>query len=274
MKNIDPMVLVLEGYGINCGRETKHAFELAGLPEDNVQRVHINDLIEGNKRFGDYQILAFPGGFSFGDDTGSGKALASKIRNRLMEPLLYFIEKYSSLIIGVCNGFQDFTNLGLLPALSSNYGVATAALKHNDSARFKNRWVDLLAEGDSPWVKGVGALELPIRHGEGNFYAPPEVLAQIEENGQVALRYAHGRICEHFGYDANPNGSLHNIAGITDPSGRVFGLMPHPEAATHMTNHAMFTFMRELSKRTGVKLPEEGPGLQIIRNGVEYCRRY
>lgn len=270
----DPKVLVLEGYGINCGRETKRAFELAGLPEENVDRIHINDIVSGEIDLGKFQILAFPGGFSYGDDTGSGKALANKIRNNFMDALLYFIEDDSKLVIGICNGFQALTNLGLLPALGSEYGIATAALKHNDSARFKDRWVDLKAEGDSPWVKEITTIELPIRHGEGNFYAPPNVLVYIEDNGQVALRYAKGEICRHFGYEENPNGSLNDIAGITDPSGRVLGLMPHPEAAIDITNHAMYTFMREISKRTKVPLPTEGPGLKIIRNGVEYCRRY
>lgn len=259
-----PNALVLTGYGINCDEETKFAFEKTGARADLV---HINDLIESPKRLDDYQIVAFPGGFSYGDDTGSGNALAWKIRNNLG------IERFTEddrLVIGICNGFQVLVNLGLLPALDGKYGHRQVALNHNDSARYSDRWVDLDFNGKSPWTKGIGRISLPIAHGEGNFYASPEVLKEINARGLIAARYVDGEICKYQSLPANPNGSLENIAGITDETGKVFGLMPHPERAISFTQLPNWTFLREQYRRAGKEIPEEARGIKIFENGVKY----
>lgn len=261
-------VLVLTGYGINCDEETKFAFERAGAKADIV---HVNDIIGKKKRLNDYQILAFPGGFSYGDDTGSGKALANRIRNHLWGELIDFV-KGDNLAIGICNGFQVMVNLGLLPALDDNYGTRQAALVHNDSARYIDRWVDLEFSGKSPWVKGIGHVNVPIAHGEGKFYADADTLKRIKDEGLVAARYFKGKVCDYQNLDANPNGSMDNIASITDRSGRLIGMMPHPERAIDFTHQPCWPYLKQKYEREGKTVPKEGPGLQIFRNGVGYFK--
>jgi len=261
-----PKVLVLTGYGINCDEETKFAFEKAGAEADLV---HINDLIESPKKLGNYQIVAFPGGFSYGDDTGSGNALAWKIKNNLG---IERLTKHDRLVIGICNGFQVLVNLGLLPALNRQYGQRQVALNHNDSARYSDRWVDLEFNEKSLWTAGVGRISLPIAHGEGNFYADKETLAEMNKRGLVAAKYIEGEICKYQNLPINPNGSLENIAGITDETGQIFGLMPHPERAISFTQLPNWTLLKEQYKRAGKRIPSEGPGIQIFRNGVNYFK--
>ena len=259
-----PRVLVLTGYGINCDEETSFAFQKAGSKADLV---HINDLIQTPTLMDNYQIVAFPGGFSYGDDTGSGNALAWKIRNNL--GIERFVED-DRLVIGICNGFQVLVNLGLLPALNNQYGARQVALTHNESARYLDRWVDLEFSGKSPLTRNMEEMSLPIAHGEGNFYASPEILAEIRARDLVAARYVSGQICNYQNLPANPNGSLDNIAGITDETGRILGLMPHPERAVSFTQLPDWTFLREQYKRTGKEVPEEAQGMKIFRNGVDY----
>lgn len=261
-----PKVLVLIGYGINCDEETKFAFERAGAKADLI---HINDLIENPKRLKDYQIVAFPGGFSYGDDTGSGNALAWKIRNNL--GIERFVED-DRLVIGICNGFQVLVNLGLLPALDGQYGQRQVALTHNDSARYSDRWVDLEFSGKSPWVQGIQGISIPIAHGEGNFYANPKILSEINKRGLVAAKYLEGEVCRHQNLPANPNGSLENIAGITDEKGKIFGLMPHPERVIFFTQLPHWTFLKEKYKREKKEIPEGADGIKIFTNGVNYFK--
>ncbi len=261
-----PRVLVLTGYGINCDEETKFAFEKAGARADIV---HINDLIDGHKRLEDYQISAFPGGFSYGDDTGSGNALANRVRNHLWNEMQRFVDD-DHLAIGICNGFQVMVNLGLLPALNRDYGERKVALVHNDSARYIDRWVDLQFTGNSPWVDGIERMSVPIAHGEGKFFADNQTLAELTEKGLIAARYIAGEIFEYLGLPANPNGSLDNIAGITDESGRLIGMMPHPERAIDFTHLPHWTLLKEKYKRGERELPLEGPGLKIFENAVRY----
>ena len=261
-----PTVLALTGYGINCDEETKFAFEKAGAKTDIV---HINDLIDGHRRLGDYQILAFPGGFSYGDDTGSGNALANRIRNHLWDEVKRFVDD-DHLAIGICNGFQVMVNLGLLPALNGNYGERRVALVHNDSARYLDRWVDLQFQGSSPWIKGIDRMSVPIAHGEGKFFVDDYTLAELRDKGIVAARYVTGDICNYQSLPANPNGSLDNIAGITDESGRLIGMMPHPERAIDFTHLPHWTLLREQYKREGKELPREGSGMKIFENAVAY----
>ncbi len=253
-----PRVLVLTGYGINTDLEMAYAFERAGA---RAERVHLNDLISGSVKLHDYEIFVLPGGFSFADDLGAGKVLAERLRAHLMDELCAFIED-GKLVLGVCNGFQALVKLGLLPALAG-YGLQEATLTFNDSGRFEDRWVYLEPERDSVCVftRGLGRIYLPVRHAEGKFVPKDEgVLKRLNAQGQVALRYVdpQGR---RAGYPWNPNGSVQNIAGICDPTGRVFGLMPHPEAYVHKYHHPRWT--RE-------PVPEEGQGLQIFRNAVRY----
>ncbi len=261
-----PKALVLTGHGINCERETQFAFERAGADADIV---HVNDLIANSKSLSSYQIFAFPGGFSYGDDTGAGNAMANKIRSRLFNGTREFIER-GNLVIGICNGFQVLANLGLLPALDEGYGARQVALVHNDSARYVDRWVDVEFSGQSPWTRGLGRMSLPIAHGEGKFYARPQILSAINEKGLVAARYVLGEICDYQSLSANPNGSLDNIAGITDVSGRVLGLMPHPERAIDFTHLPNWTLLKEQYKRQDRPCPEEADGLKIFRNAVDY----
>jgi len=263
-----PRVLVLTGYGINCDDETRFAFgfQRAG---GSANLVHINDLIESPGKLDNYQIVAFPGGFSYGDDTGSGNGLAQKIRNHLG------VERFVSndkLVIGICNGFQVLDNLGLVPALDNRYGERQAALAHNQFPRYKCDWIDLQFLGTSPWVSGVETISLPIAHGEGNFYCKPSVLQRLKEKGLIAARYVKGEICEFHGKEPNPNGSLDDIAGITDESGRILGMMPHPERAIEFLQLPHWTYLKAKNGWKSSELPVEGPGLQIFRNGVNYFK--
>jgi len=256
--------LILTGFGINCDLETAHAFTLAGaIPE----RLHVNDLIGDPQLLEHFQIFAIPGGFSFGDDVASGKILANRLRFRLGEPLQQFLDA-GKLAIGICNGFQVMVKMGMLPRLEGS-AQQEVTLTHNDSSRYEDRWTSLRAEAESVciWTKGAGRLELPVRHGEGKFIPhDAATLRLLCEAGQIALRYtlpdgsrAAGR------YPYNPNASVDDVAGICDASGRVFGLMPHPEAFLHRTNHPRWT--RE-------ELPEEGAGLQLFRNAVQYAEKH
>lgn len=263
---IKPKVLVFSGYGLNCEEETKYAFELVDAKADII---HINNLIDGTKKLNEYQILAFPGGFSYGDDTGSGNAYAQKIRNHLWEEIANFIKK-DHLVIGICNGFQILVNLGLLPALNKKYGLPEVALVHNDSARYTVRWVDLKVENKTPWLVGIKKLSLPIAHGEGKFYAPKKVLNQLIKKDLIALKYIKGEICEFQNLPKNPNGALKNIAGITDETGRILGLMPHPERAISFTQLPHWTYLKEKYLREDKPLPTVGPGFPIFQNAVNY----
>ena len=262
-----PNVLVLTGYGINCDEETKFAFEKAGA-KANI--VHINDLIRNPEKLKDIQIFAFPGGFSYGDDTGSGYALANKIKNHLWDEIHSFIKK-DKLAIGICNGFQVMVNLGILPA-SEGYGKREVALMHNNSAKYLVRWVDLEFEGKSPWVNDIKRISVPIAHGEGKFYAKKSILDEMKDKGMIAAKYVKGNVCKSQNLEANPNGSLEDIAAITDATGRLIGMMPHPERAIDFMHLPDWTLIKENYQRKEKKLPENGPGLKIFQNGVNYFK--
>ncbi|MBI2433078.1 MAG: phosphoribosylformylglycinamidine synthase subunit PurQ [Candidatus Hydrogenedentes bacterium] len=253
-------VLVLTGFGINCERETAFAFERAGA---RARLVHLNDLIADPSRLDWHHVFAIPGGFSFGDDIASGKILANRLRYRLGGPLQKFLDD-GKLAIGICNGFQVMAKMGMLPYFDGQF-AQEVTLTHNDSSRFEDRWVTLAAAA-SPcvWTRGVELLEVPVRHGEGKFVVrDAEVLARLEQNRQIVLRYVQRDGAPASGaFPANPNGSVDDIAGICDPSGRILGLMPHPEAHVHRTNHPRWT--RET-------LPAEGAGLRIFHNAVSYA---
>ena len=265
-------VLIQTGYGLNCDLETAHAFELAGA---SPCRVHINSLVDGSVSLEDYQILVFGGGFSWGDDHGAGVIHSLRLRTHMGDELLKFIAR-GNLVIGICNGFQTLVNLGLLPGLNENYRQRSVALTYNDCGNFRDQWVYLKANPLSPCVytRGMDEFELPVRHGEGKFYADPDIIDQLEQNHQVVLRYtlpdgtpANGN------FPCNPNGALRDIAGICDPSGRIFGLMPHPEAYHHFTNHPDWPRTQELNLRRGMENTAEiTPGIRMILNAVNFVQ--
>jgi phosphoribosylformylglycinamidine synthase subunit PurQ / glutaminase len=263
-----PRVLVLTGYGINCDFETQTAFELAGA---EAERVHVNDLVSGDKKLSDYQVLAFPGGFSYGDDVASGKVLAVKTKVNLGDEVRRFIED-KKLILGICNGFQVLAKFGLLADGGGDYRTQRLTVTFNDSGRYEDRWVHLISGGaDCVWTRGIAAIDLPVAHGEGKFYAEAERLEALETAGQVVFRYATPAGAPAGGeFPLNPNGSLNDIAGICDPSGRVMGMMPHPERFLHFTNHPHWTRLKQEKLCAGDPLPEAGDGLAIFRNGVAF----
>lgn len=263
-----PRVLILTGYGINCDEETKFAFEKAGGQGDIV---HVNDIIKQPSILKDYQIFSFAGGFSYGDDTGSGKALANRIKNNLNDEFLTFMQR-DVLILGICNGFQVMVNLGIVPG-NSGFGEASVSLEHNIKNRYECRWVDLNVNQDSKCVftKGISKVRVPVAHGEGNFYASKDMLQNLEKNNQIVFQYAKtdGSLANgEFPY--NPNGAVCDIAAISDETGRFMGMMPHPERNILFTQRDDWTVEKEKLKRAGKDLPEESEGLLIFKNAVEY----
>jgi phosphoribosylformylglycinamidine synthase len=260
--------LILTGYGLNCDYETEYALRIGGA---TPQRVHVNDLISGRARLDDFQIMAFIGGFAWADDHGAGVVLATKLRHHLGWELLQFVAD-GRLVIGICNGFQALVNLGLLPGFDAGQFRREVALTYNDSGNFRNQWVHLQA-ADSPCVftRGIERIDLPVRHAEGKFVASPEVLQRLSAGRQIVLRYAQPNGSPAEGaFPFNPNGSLDDIAGICDPTGRVFGLMPHPEAYCHFTNHPGWTRQVRLAapgERDSL-VRAEGAGVALFRNAV------
>lgn len=249
-KNKKPKIIIMSGYGLNCEEETKYAFEWAGGSADIV---HINDLIDNPKILQKYQILAFPGGFSYGDDTGSGKAYANKFKNHLAKELQEFLSR-DTLAIGICNGFQIMTNLGILPG----------ALTFNKGGKYLDRWVDLRGMGASPWLKGINKISLPIAHGEGCYVVPEKEYAVMKKNKQIAFVYDKGEICKFQNLEKNPNGANYDIAGVLAYNGRVLGMMPHPE-------RAMFPHQSPLwFKDKNINKGKEGQGLYIFKNAINY----
>jgi phosphoribosylformylglycinamidine synthase I len=239
-----------------------HAFQLAGAETDLV---HINQLINKKKRLADYHILALPGGFSYGDDIAAGKLLANELKYKIKDQLEKFVAA-GKLIIGICNGFQVLVKAGLLPGFNGISDMQETTLYLNDSAKFECRWIYLQTQ-DSPSVfaKNLKSrIYLPVAHAEGKFTAAEKILDALEENRQVVFRYvdSNGGLAR---YPWNPNGSDRNIAGICDTTGRILGMMPHPERYLNRLNHPRWT--RE-------QLPEEGDGLAIFRNGVEYVQEH
>ena len=270
--------LILTGYGLNCDYETDYSFRLAGAES---HRIHINEIISGsgNKApvdLSEFQILVFGGGFAWADDLGAGVVLASKIKTRLGGQIDRFIRD-GKLIIGICNGFQTLVNLGLLPGFDMNYRDRRVALTYNDTGNFVDVWVNLKINPGSQciWTKDIDQIELPVRHGEGKFFASEDDIERLFKNSQVTARYAdrEGNPAD-LEWPLNPNGSLMDIAGICDPSGRIFGLMPHPEAFHDYTNHPDWTRKKEILLREGKEIKDrEGDGLLIFRNAVEFVQK-
>ena len=220
--------------------------------------------------------MAFPGGFSYADDTGSGNAIANKLRNNLEDEIFKFA-KEDKLIIGICNGMQIIANLGLIPAtLENNQPSYTrqAALMHNKTARLECRWIWLKNTSKKCiWTKGIDLLHVPIAHGEGNFYTTAEILDKMKEQDQLAFKYVKEDGSDANGeFPHNPNGAMEDIAGICDPSGRILGLMPHPERFYSFENEEGWELKKEKLIREGSNLPKDGKGLKIFENAAKYFK--
>jgi phosphoribosylformylglycinamidine synthase len=235
--------------------------------------VHINEVIDGSVRIDDFQILVFGGGFSWGDDHGAGVVQAVRMKHTVGEKITRFVEN-GNLVIGICNGFQTIVNLGLLPGFDNNYKDRSVALTYNDCGNFRDDWVTLAINPDSPCVftRGLSGIDLPVRHGEGKFVADDAVIQRLAANHQIVCQYAlpDGTLADKK-FPFNPNGAMLDIAGICDPTGRVFGLMPHPEAFNHPSNHPDWQRQKELIKRGQIS-PNDLPvtGTRIFENAVEH----
>lgn len=249
-----PKIIVLSGYGLNCEEETKFAFEQAGGKADIV---HINDLIAKPQILQEYQILAFPGGFSYGDDTGSGKAYANKFKNHLSKELEEFLSR-DTLMIGICNGFQILTSLGVLPG----------ALTYNKGGKYIDRWVDLKVSGKSPWTQGIKNISLPIAHGEGRYVIDSKKYREMKKKKEIAFIYTKGGICSFQNLEKNPNGAMHDIAGVLGYNGRVLGMMPHPERAMFFHHSPLW----QIKKVKGT-LEKDGAGIILFKNAVKYFKK-
>ena len=253
-----PRVLILRAPGTNCDEETSFAFQRAGaLPTS----VHINELLADVKVAGSFQILCVPGGFSYGDDIAAGRILGSQFRHHLSDALAEF-KSADKLILGICNGFQVLAKSGFL--LARENGKPLATLTWNDSGKFEDRWVNLTVQGTRcVFLRDVDSLYLPVAHAEGKFVARDSATSEtLAAAGQLALRYAAPNSSNgSVSYPANPNGSELDVAGACDETGRVFGLMPHPERYTELTHHPRWT------RGEGC---EPGDGMAIFQNAVRY----
>ena len=280
---VAPRVCVLRAPGTNCDVETAFAFETCGAVAD---RVHLFQLLENPKSLANYQALCVPGGFSYGDDIGSGVIFASQLRSHLAETLGEFLQR-DTLMLGICNGFQVLLKSGILPGGSTTWPPqsdvpADATLTWNDNGKYTALWVRLkVCSSKSVFLRGIDELDVPIAHGEGKLVVrDPATLDRWQQNGQFALSYvgqasslppsSEATIAtrqsgslpyEALPYPINPNGSMANLAGLGDPSGRVLGLMPHPERFLFATQHPHWT-------RLGLR--GEGAGMRLFRNAVEY----
>ena len=252
-------VLILRTAGTNCDQETDFGFRLAGA---ETVRLHVNALRADPGRLAEFHVLVIPGGFSYGDDLGAGKVLANELLASLRRPLGRFLDD-GKLVIGICNGFQVLVKTGLLPGLERWKQRVT--LTFNDSHRFEDRWTYLEApENRCVLVETGERIHLPVAHAEGKFVVESdEVLTQLRDNGQIVYRYTNAD-GEPVGYPWNPNGSVDNVAGICDPTGRILGMMPHPE------RHCLPLHDPRWPRR-GLK--EEGEGLRIFRRAVEFAEQ-
>lgn len=266
-----PKVCVLRAPGTNCDGETAFAFETSGA---RASRLHLMRLFESPRLLADYQILCIPGGFSYGDDIGAGVIFSRQLSGPLEEVLGEFLQR-DTLILGICNGFQVLLKSGLLPGGTQSWpaqGEPPATLTWNDNGKYTAVWVKLkTAASQNVFLRNLDELELPIAHAEGKFVVRDEsLIADWEAHSQIALRYAPAQPTgntasphEILPYPDNPNGSIANIAGLSDPTGRVLGLMPHPERYLHRTQHPQWT------RRN---LDAVGTGQKLFQNAVDYFR--
>ena len=246
--------LVLRGSGLNCNNETEYALKLAGA---ETSQAHINELAGGKARLSGYHIMVIPGGFCYGDDLGAGKVMANQIRHVLKKDVQQFVDE-GKLLAGICNGFQVLVKTGFLP------GNCSATLTNNDSGHFEDRWITIKPAAESIFTKGIKKMYVPVNHGEGKFVSDAGGLKELNERRQIAFKYCDKNLNEDNSYPSNPNGSIQNIAAITNEKGNVFGMMPHPEKHISKYQHPRWT-------REGEMLNQEGDGLAIFRNMVMHA---
>lgn len=263
MKAEKVKVLVITGLGLSCEKETAKGFELAGATPTIM---HLNDLIADKKQMEKFHILAFVGGTAFGDQLGAGMIFANRVELNLRSELDKFI-KDGKLIIGIGSGFHAIVRLGLAPAFGKKYNKQQVALAPNDSATFLDDWCNLKVNAKSPCVftRGIDRITLPVRHSEGKFIADDDMLAKLEKSNQVVIRYVNKNGTKAAKFPSNPNGSMNSIAAICDETGRVFGILPTPEAFLSPYNSPSWT-----ADKLDAKLPGEGAGVAIFRNAVNY----
>ena len=263
---IGEKALIMSGYGINSEMETREALIRAGM---DAEIVHINDLIAEKNHLADYRLLVFPGGFSYGDDTGAVNAYANRVKNNLWDDLLEFLDG-DNLVLGICNGFQILANLGLVPAFDRSY-ARDVALMPNRSGRLECRFVTIRPASDTIWTHGIVKLWCPVSHGEGNLSCSQETLQKMKKNRQIAFTYCRDDLSPANGeYPFNPNGSVEDIAGLTSKDGKVLGMMPHPERAMEFTNLYDWPLLKEQMRRAGERIPLESLNMVIFRNIVRY----
>ena len=262
---LKPKVVIIRTAGTNCDYETRYALEKAGA---SVDLIHINQLVKEKGLLDLYQMAVLPGGFTYGDDIAAGKVLANQLRYHLLEELLRFVDE-EKLIVGICNGFQVLVKMGLLPGIndldaSRDKQEQTFTLTYNDSNKFEDRWVYVKAfSNKSVFIEKDTILYIPVAHAEGKFIErDEETLDVLFRSGQIVFKYVD-KEGKESGYPWNPNGSVGNIAGVCDPTGRILGIMPHPERYIEPTQHPRWT-------REGLK--DEGDGMVIFRRAVDYMR--
>jgi len=251
--------VVLRAAGINCDMETEYALEAAGA---KAERVHINRMIKDKNLLSQYQILVFPGGFSYGDDVAAGKILANQIIHHLAEPVQKFIDD-GKLVLGICNGFQVLVKAGILPGNSSAKEQAVT-ITYNDSGKFEDRWTYLAPQTDRcVFIEPGRQIYLPIAHGEGKVVTKDETaLEKLNSDGHIAFKYVD-KDGKEGPYPVNPNGSTDSIAGFTDTTGRVLGLMPHPERHVRPTQHPRWSRL---------KGETDADGMTIFNNAVAFIQ--
>ncbi len=252
---VRPRVIVLRAPGSNCDEETAFAWEKAGAVAETW---HVGRILESPEALDQFQVLTIPGGFSYGDDLGAGRIFATRL-GIVLDDALGRLRDRGGLVLGICNGFQVLVRAGLLPGGAKR---SAATLTFNDSGHFESRWVRLAPRsGRSPFLTDEEPIELPVAHGEGKFVvSDPSRLATMESAGQIVLRYVDASGAATQDYPANPNGSPNAVAGVCDPSGRIFGLMPHPERHIDRLHHPRWT--------RGGQVGDEGDGLRIFRSAV------
>ena len=262
--------LILSGYGINCEDETLNAFKTAGAKGSVV---HVNDLIKNPSKLNNYQILAIPGGFSYGDHTGSGNAMAHKIKNNLFENIINFIEK-DKLVLGVCNGCQILVNLGIVPAIDQH--KREMALVENDIGTYQCRWVKLkIVNSRSPWLKKINYLNLPVAHQEGKFIAEKGIIHKLKQKKLITCKYInnYGSLAKKkFPY--NPNGSLEDIAAISNSKGNVLAMMPHPERALYFFQKPDWIIKKSRLDKNNLtgNSGKYADGYKIFKNAYNYFK--
>ena len=263
--------LVITGFGINCEEEMAAAYKLVGA---QTQIVHLNEIFNEQCSIHDFSILNFPGGFSYGDDLGSAKVLANKLKYKRMKSGKLFFDElqqfidHGKFILGICNGFQLLVKMGLLPNINGKL-EQEVTLTYNDSGKFEDRWCNCVVSEkcNTPFLSGIGRIDLPVRHGEGKLLIrDAKIKEQIVKSFLNCLSYCDKNGNVTLQYPFNPNGSELNCAGLTDKTGRILGLMPHPEAFISIYNHPNWG----QKKRNKPNLSEEGEGLKIFRNIIDY----